>query len=355
MAPSDEEDRDAFNAKWNRIRPEIEKWQTDRRKRRRIVQILLVLFGCLVLSKFLFSSIVENDPVPAGTTGTVKTCINGKCTERPMQPGEGAFTVFVILGGFACFGAMFLVARGMSDYGPWRAKACVFEHLGYFYDRRAQKFPFQRFEQLYLVPSRADFRIADHIEGVIDGVGTEICKAEKIEKKRRKRSSFRVGGFDLSGTLRRSRASDRFVGGLIIADCPKPFHGRTVVLPNDLHPRNLFSGAFQNIGERVELESDDFNSAFIVYSTDQVEARYLLTPTMMQRLLRLRKPTVRELSLGFDDGKVWIAFNDRRDWFPDPGVNGDAADPAYLDEMKKELDYIAVIFRELDLATTSKT
>lgn len=249
---------------------------------------------------------------------------------------------------------MFWVMKGKSNHGAWLAKECVLGHLGYSYDRKAEQFPFQRFEQLYLLPSRGNFRISDQIQGVLDGVGAEICKAEKIEKKRRKRSSFRVGGFDLSGALRRSRASDRFVGGLIVADCPKPFRGRTVVLPNDLHPRNLFSGAFQNIGERVELESDDFNSAFIVYSTDQVEARYLLTPTTMERLLRLRKPTVRELSLGFDEGKVWIAFNDRRDWFPDPGVNGDAADPAYLDEMKKELDYIAVIFRELDLATTSK-
>tara|TARA_E500000318_G_scaffold51517_1_gene48206 strand:- start:140 stop:1117 length:978 start_codon:yes stop_codon:yes gene_type:complete len=305
---SDADDYDAFIVKWNRIRPDIEKWEADHHKRRRIAQVFLGLFSCFIVPSFLF--------------------LRG--------PDEWDFTIFLVLGGVACVGAVFVLAKGMSDYGPWRAKACVFEHLGYFYDRRARKFPFQRFEQLYLLPTREKIRGADHIEGRIDGVGSQICKAEEIEEENRKRSSY------------------LFEGCLIVADFPKSFHGRTVVLPNDFHPRNLFSGAFQNIGERVELESDDFNSAFIVYSTDQVEARYLLTPTMMERLLRLRKLTVRGLGLGFDEGKVWIAFNDQRDWFPDPGGNGDAADPACLEEMKKELDYIAVIFRELDLAATSK-
>lgn len=41
--------------------------------------------------------------------------------------------------------------------------------------------------------------------------------------------------------------------------------------------------------KRVELESIEFNNKFVVYSTDQVESRYILTPTMMEKIMYLNK------------------------------------------------------------------
>ena len=63
-----------------------------------------------------------------------------------------------------------------------------------------------------------------------------------------------------------------------MADFHKDFKGKTTILRD-----RLFKLRF---GEsRVKMENPDFENTFDVYSTDQVEARYLITPFMMERLL----------------------------------------------------------------------
>ena len=43
--------------------------------------------------------------------------------------------------------------------------------------------------------------------------------------------------------------------------------------------------------ERVRLEDPDFESRYQVYSSDQISARALLTPAVMQRLMQLERHT----------------------------------------------------------------
>ncbi len=72
--------------------------------------------------------------------------------------------------------------------------------------------------------------------------------------------------------------------------------------------------------QKVELESVDFMKGRKVYSTDQIEARYILTPTFMERLDNLGKyftdkvlPNAedkKELSLIDDNSSVSAAFVD---------------------------------------------
>jgi hypothetical protein len=40
--------------------------------------------------------------------------------------------------------------------------------------------------------------------------------------------------------------------------------------------------------EEIKLEDPEIRKNFVVYSTDQVEARYLLTPSFIQRFKRLK-------------------------------------------------------------------
>jgi hypothetical protein len=111
-----------------------------------------------------------------------------------------------------------------------------------------------------------------------------------------------------------------FKGLFFVADFHKHFHGFTIVRPR--RPRlvtTYLSGASRaekmNAGlavteqmmsapwspgssrhfglEEVELEDPEFMEYFEVFSTDQVEARYILSPSMMQRLLAFRREAVR--------------------------------------------------------------
>jgi hypothetical protein len=63
----------------------------------------------------------------------------------------------------------------------------------------------------------------------------------------------------------------------------KPFEGKTIV-------RNKEFGIWLTpvaALEKVSLEDPDFDKRFDVYSSDQVEARYVLTPTFMERISEL--------------------------------------------------------------------
>ena len=73
-----------------------------------------------------------------------------------------------------------------------------------------------------------------------------------------------------------------FSGLLFIADFNKHFAGRTLVMPG---AANFLNKLF---GSHVALEDPRFNQLFRVTATDQVEARYILTPSMMERLCGLQ-------------------------------------------------------------------
>jgi hypothetical protein len=70
----------------------------------------------------------------------------------------------------------------------------------------------------------------------------------------------------------------------------KNFHGQTIV-KSDLgvirnFSRKVSGGDLSGL-ERVELEDPDFEKLFEVYSSNQIEARYLLTTSFMERLKKL--------------------------------------------------------------------
>ncbi|MDW8358823.1 DUF3137 domain-containing protein [Thermus sp.] len=59
-------------------------------------------------------------------------------------------------------------------------------------------------------------------------------------------------------------------------------------------------------GERVALESPEFERLFEVVGEDQVEARRLLTPRVQEALVRLRQGLGKPLWLSFREGEVWL-------------------------------------------------
>lgn len=74
-----------------------------------------------------------------------------------------------------------------------------------------------------------------------------------------------------------------FRGQLIGMDFHREFSGRTVVLRD----KKIFNSKKKAGMKRVGLVDPVFEKIFEAYGTDQVEARYLLTPTFMQRLVDL--------------------------------------------------------------------
>jgi hypothetical protein len=96
-----------------------------------------------------------------------------------------------------------------------------------------------------------------------------------------------------------------FQGMLFHVQYPERFLGRTLMARSRWWKRGKASKDLQ----KVSLLSSELDKAFTVYSTDQVEARALLTPDRMERLIALERHFSGGKMRGiFEDGHMTLAL-----------------------------------------------
>ena len=152
----------------------------------------------------------------------------------------------------------------------------------------------------------------------------------------------------------RTEWHDIFRGIIFCADFNKNFNGVTIVKPKDLFSsvgawfsKNLFSFGNKDV---IALENSEFGKTFITHATDQVEARYILTPAMMERILTLNSNTKETVSLSFINSRMYIAFPLSRNYFEAP-VFKTLLNPELLNDDITVIKFMYDIVRELDLNT----
>ncbi len=104
-----------------------------------------------------------------------------------------------------------------------------------------------------------------------------------------------------------------FEGIFMRADFHKHFSGQTFVLTDTLEKKgewmsNLFQGDSNYYGRLIRMENVDFEKEFMVYTSDEVEARYILSPDMLERILALKKKLNCDIQLSFINSLVNIAI-----------------------------------------------
>lgn len=104
-----------------------------------------------------------------------------------------------------------------------------------------------------------------------------------------------------------------FVGMFAVVDFNKKFNGHTIVLPDAMEKRvGYLAKNLQNLnaarGELVVLEDTEFENDFMVYSTDQVEARYILSTSLMERITRLKRKIDKPIMLSFNKNKLYLGI-----------------------------------------------
>jgi hypothetical protein len=107
--------------------------------------------------------------------------------------------------------------------------------------------------------------------------------------------------------------------------------------------------------ERVRLEDARFENLFEVYATDQVEARYLLTPAFLERIVALSGlGPITSVQLGFTDNLLLIAVTKKGDWFETGQMMTKQVNHA--DRISKMAEQIGFVFDVVDaLNLTLKT
>ena len=124
-----------------------------------------------------------------------------------------------------------------------------------------------------VLPDYDDAATEDQINGRYKDVSFRLMEARLTRETR-----------DSDGDRNKETVFDGF---LVLLDFNKSFVGKTVVKKDGGLLGQWFKGRSSGM-ESVALEDPAFEKYFDVYSTDQIEARYLLTTSFMERLLLLK-------------------------------------------------------------------
>ena len=127
---------------------------------------------------------------------------------------------------------------------------------------------------------------------------------------------------------------NEFRGLYAIGEFPKKLNGYTLVLPRSIESQlNQWD---VNEQERIELEDPRFTEKFLVYSTDQVEARYAISTAMMEKIVAFSKKAKLPIMIAFVGNKIHIAIENKDGVFSIPTAKKDALE--VLKEITEEVE-----------------
>ncbi len=128
-----------------------------------------------------------------------------------------------------------------------------------------------------------------------------------------------------------------FRGVLISMTFEKNFNGHTNLMEN----RRFFKHSFPKKFEKTELEDVEFEKKFDVYTTDPVEARYILTPVFMESLKKLTSLYKGDdVKVAFFKQKVLIAIHTIKDMFEPISIFTKATDLKRFENIYLEIKSI---------------
>lgn len=153
-------------------------------------------------------------------------------------------------------------------------------------------------KSLNLFDSYNRFEVDDRIEGMYKNLKVSISEISLTKE---------------TGSGKRKKTVLIFEGLLIKVPCLKKYKGCTYIKKNASMLLN------RNKDEKVNLEDPEFEKYYDVFSTDQIEARYLITTAFMNRMVQLAKRGIgKDITLSFEQGNVNIAVSSSKDWFEMP-------------------------------------
>ncbi len=182
-------------------------------------------------------------------------------------------------------------------------------------------------EESTIIPSHTIESSEDQIKGEYKGVKIDLFETN-LEVKSGKNSTESV-----------------FKGVIINLSMHKTFNGQTIIKKDFGKVFNWITSASHKF-EQVALEDPTFEKIFEVYSSNQIEARYLLTTAFMERLIKLKESFKgQKIECSFYDNKLLIMIALKENMFePDSIYNSED----FTDDSKKLLKDMHIIFSIID-------
>ena len=153
-----------------------------------------------------------------------------------------------------------------------------------------------------------------------------------------------VGRAYSTGTGKHSRSYTVFRGLFFHLDFNQRLSGVTLIDPEQAESHQ--------IGERdglslVTFDNPAFEKEFKVHTSNESEARALLTPAMMEQLLTLRRHAGKPVFLAFKDRRAYVGVHYGRTLF-EPGIAQSTSKDA-VREIAEHFALVETIVRELNV------
>ncbi len=188
----------------------------------------------------------------------------------------------IIWGGVILFGVGFAWAQIPVKKAVETVKVgindAIADALGIEYSHETEAgMPFKLAKACRLLPSYDRAKFEDHWSGDVGGIPFMIHEA-KLEERR--------------GSGKNRRWVTVFRGLIMSVGYQHRFHGTTLLVRDNAH-RSFFGGKKDSIKvegmqlDYADMTHPDFEDRFDIYTSDQVEARHLIDPLYVERLIAL--------------------------------------------------------------------
>lgn len=246
------------------------------------------------------------------------------------------FAIFIAVGGSWTYIQYPIIKHQKDVKQKLVTRMCGFFGLEYFMVPKVDPIPELR--RVGLLPSHNRESKEDQVAGTYEGVRLQMTDLRLREE---------------SGSGKDRREVTVYEGPVFSFSFPKRFNGTTIIKADGSFLGNLFAGIGMGDRERVALEDPEFEKCFEVYGTDQVEARYLLTPAFMEQLMALRKSLGNKMQAAFEGDSFYVVANNGQNKFEVQGYSGQAVSEQ-LDKFVADIGILFRIIRTLNLNSTTR-
>lgn len=271
--------------------------------------------------------------------------------QKWMITGAGLLVAFV-LGSFQLGLLAFFVPIGIDFYRMSRVAGPTVMDVRNGLIRRVVEFWGPEFSY---EPSAGSGREEVNASRLIPESYDRLASCDRVVGKYHE-TAFRFSELRLWKRAGKGRDNCVWSGLFIVADFNKSFRGRIFVLPDATEKvlgsvlgRAVQSLPFRCEGKLVHMEDPAFERHFKVYGEDDRATRYVLSTSLMQRIVAFKEEMDVDVRMAFIDGRVYVALPIVADFFRAPAIED--VTPDFIRSWVDEIHYVTSILDALDLNT----
>lgn len=198
------------------------------------------------------------------------------------------------------------------------------------YDMKG-KIPMAHMEPSKIVPKHIAYKSEDFFKGTYKSVDIKFSEIELTQQSGKKTKTVFKGL------------------AILLTQGTRRFHGHTILVRDQGKIGAWFKKQTSGL-QRAGLLNPEFERLFDVFTTDQVEARYLIDPLIIENLKTLyREYSGDKMMVAFYEGHVLILIGSNKNHFEPASIYTPATSEGSLMAMKREIAQILSIIDRLSL------